>query len=86
MFLTFWVYILAAFRFAFRVATRPQIARSYILTCFLFTHILEENFLLKLPPITYYWTSLLILDHSYLVGILTNSKIDETKALEPLKS
>jgi hypothetical protein len=25
------------------------------------------------------------LDHSYLVGNLTNSKIAETKALEPLK-
>jgi predicted membrane-bound dolichyl-phosphate-mannose-protein mannosyltransferase len=30
--------------------------------------------------ITYYWTGLLILDHSYLVGNLTNSKIAETKA------
>jgi hypothetical protein len=40
----------------------------------------------KYPPITYYWTGLLILDHSYLVGNLTNSKIAETKALEPLKS
>ncbi len=38
------------------------------------------------PPITYYWTGLLILDHSYLVGNLTNSKIAETKALEPIKS
>jgi hypothetical protein len=37
-------------------------------------------------PITYYWTGLLILDNSYLVGNLTNSKIAETKALEPLKS
>ncbi len=37
-------------------------------------------------PITYYWTGLLIMDHSYLVGNLTNSKIAETKALEPLKS
>jgi hypothetical protein len=36
--------------------------------------------------ITYYWAGLLILDHSYLFGNLTNSKIDETKALEPLKS
>jgi hypothetical protein len=34
-------------------------------------------------PITYSWTGLLILDHSYLVGSLTNSKITETKALEP---
>ncbi len=38
------------------------------------------------PTITYYWTVPLILDHSYLVGKLTNSKIAETKALEPLKS
>ncbi len=37
------------------------------------------------PQITYYWTDLLILDHLYLVGNLTNSKIAETKALEPLK-
>jgi hypothetical protein len=37
-------------------------------------------------PITLYWTGLLILDHSYLVGNLTNSKIAETNALEPLKS
>jgi hypothetical protein len=40
----------------------------------------------SIPPITYYWTGLLILDHSYLVGNLTNSKIAETKAVEPLKS
>jgi hypothetical protein len=39
-----------------------------------------------LPPITYYWTVPLILDHSYLVANLTNSKIAEAKALEPLKS
>ncbi len=38
------------------------------------------------PPITYYWTGLLILDHSNLVWNLTNSKIAETDALEPLKS
>jgi hypothetical protein len=38
------------------------------------------------PTITYYWTVPLISDHSYLVGNLTNSKIAETKALEPLKS
>ncbi len=37
-------------------------------------------------PITYYWTGLLILDHLYHVGNLTNSKIAETKALEPLES
>ncbi len=36
------------------------------------------------PPITYYWTGFLILDYSYLVGNLTNSKIAGTKALEPL--
>jgi hypothetical protein len=41
-----------------------------------------------LPPITYYWTGLLILNglnHSYLVGNMANSKIAATKALEPLK-
>jgi hypothetical protein len=32
------------------------------------------------PPITYYWTCLIILDHSYLFGNLTNSKIAETIA------
>ncbi len=31
------------------------------------------------PPITYYWTVHLILEHSYLVGNLTNSKIAEQK-------
>jgi hypothetical protein len=41
---------------------------------------------LDYPPITYYWTVPLILDHSYLVGNLTNLKIAETNALEPLKS
>ncbi len=41
---------------------------------------------MKYPPITYYWTGLLILNHSYLVGNLTNWKIAETKAVEPLKS
>jgi hypothetical protein len=52
----------------------------------------EHRFYLKdagniiYPPITYYWTGFLILDHSYLGGNLTNSKIAETKALEPLKS
>ncbi len=40
----------------------------------------------RYPTITYYWTVPLILDHSYLVGNLTNSKVPETKALEPLKS
>ncbi len=30
-------------------------------------------------PITYYWTVLLILDHSYLVGRLRSSKITDTK-------
>jgi hypothetical protein len=38
------------------------------------------------PSITYYWTVPLILDHSHLFGNLTNSKIAETKALEPLES
>jgi hypothetical protein len=40
----------------------------------------------RYPPITYYWTVPLILDHSCLVGNWTISKIAETKALEPLKS
>jgi hypothetical protein len=31
------------------------------------------------PSITYYWTLPLILDHSYLVGKLTSSKIADTK-------
>jgi hypothetical protein len=31
------------------------------------------------PPITYYWTVPLILDHSYLVGKLTSSKTADTK-------
>jgi hypothetical protein len=37
------------------------------------------------PAITYYWTGLLILDHVYLIGNLTNSKIAKTKSSEPLK-
>jgi hypothetical protein len=41
---------------------------------------------LSASSITYYWIGLLILDHSYLVGNLTNSKIAETKAVEPPKS
>jgi hypothetical protein len=41
---------------------------------------------LTYPSITYYWTVPLILDHSYLVRYLKNSKIGETKVLEPLKS
>jgi hypothetical protein len=40
----------------------------------------------RYTPITYYWTGLLIFDHSYFLGNLTNSKIAERKALEPLKS
>ncbi len=44
----------------------------------------KRKFLQTNPSITYYWTVPLILDH--LVGKLTNSKIAETKALEPLKS
>ncbi len=32
-------------------------------------------FVTENPPITYYWTVPLILDHSYLVGKLTNSKL-----------
>jgi hypothetical protein len=38
------------------------------------------------PSITYYWTGLLIWDHSYVVGNFTNSKIAETKPSEPQKS
>jgi hypothetical protein len=41
---------------------------------------------IEYPPITYYWTGLQILDHSYLVRNLTNSKIAETIASEPPKS
>jgi hypothetical protein len=33
----------------------------------------------SIPPITYYWTVPLILDHSYLVGKLKSSKIADTK-------
>ncbi len=36
------------------------------------------------PPIAYYWTVPLILDQWYFVWNLKNSKIAETKALEPL--
>jgi hypothetical protein len=35
--------------------------------------------LLDVPPITYHWTVPLILDHSYLVGKFTTSKIADTK-------
>jgi hypothetical protein len=38
------------------------------------------------PLITYSWTVTLILEHSYFVRNVTNSKIAETKALENLKS
>jgi hypothetical protein len=41
---------------------------------------------LTIQLITYYWTGYLILDYSYFVGKLTNSKIVETNALEPLES
>ncbi len=34
------------------------------------------------PEITYHWTVPLILDHSYLVGKLTSSKIADTKVPE----
>jgi hypothetical protein len=40
----------------------------------------------KYHPITYSWTVPLILDRSYLLGNLRNSKIAETKALDHLKS
>jgi hypothetical protein len=46
----------------------------------------KSKVLPEYPSITYYWTMPLLLDHSYLVGNLTNSKIAETKALEPLES
>jgi hypothetical protein len=46
----------------------------------------RSKLLVVYPPITYYWTGLLILDHSYLVGNSKSSRIAETKALEPLKS
>jgi hypothetical protein len=39
----------------------------------------------RYPPITYYWTVPLILDHSYLVGNLTNAKFGETKAYRTSK-
>jgi hypothetical protein len=57
-----------------------------IFVTFHFLSICFSTRLLTVPPITYYWTRLLILDHSYLVGNLTNSKTAETKALELLKS
>jgi hypothetical protein len=39
------------------------------------------------PTIAYYWTRLLIMDHTlYRVGNFTNSKIAETKAIELLQS
>ncbi len=61
--------------------------RHYCLTLFCLYYILYNIYIvLYYPPITYYWTVPLILDHSYLVGNLTNSKIAETNALEPLKS
>ncbi len=37
------------------------------------------------PSITYSWTVPLILDHSYLVGNLTNSKIAEKKSFRTSK-
>ncbi len=55
---------------------------TWVQVCF--RNFLRDDY--NYPPITYYWTGLLILDHSYLVGNLTISKIAETKALEPLKS
>ncbi len=36
---------------------------------------LFELFVVSTPPITYYWTMPLILDHSYFVGKSTSSKI-----------
>jgi hypothetical protein len=60
--------------------------RRIILYFILFYFILFYFLGQLVPPITYDWTGLQILDHSYLVGNLANSKIAETKALEPLKS
>ncbi len=37
------------------------------------------------PSNTYYWTVPLLLDYSYLVGILTNLKISETKSFRTSK-
>jgi hypothetical protein len=39
----------------------------------------KEEKLGSVPPITYYWKGLLILDHSYLVGKLTSSKFADTE-------
>ncbi len=39
----------------------------------------SKEFMVKYPPITYYWTVPLILYHSYLVERLTSSKIAHTK-------
>jgi hypothetical protein len=39
----------------------------------------HELFLTNYPSITYYWRVPLLLDHSYLVGKLTSSKIADTK-------
>ncbi len=38
----------------------------------------EDGIRIKYPPITYYWTVPLILDHSYPVGKLSSSKIADT--------
>jgi hypothetical protein len=59
---------------------------QYIKHCIIkvgFLHAAEYS--ASYPTITYYWAVTLILDHSYLVGNLKNSKIAETKALEPQK-
>jgi hypothetical protein len=62
-----------------KIATENQASDQFVIYFFGSFHTLY-------PPITYYWTGVLILYHSYLVENLTNSKIVETKALEPLKS
>ncbi len=65
---------------------RPAISKlSLCLTLLVYSSSIRTVYIPP-PPDTYYWTVPLILDHSYLVGNLTNSKIAETKALEPLKS
>ncbi len=41
--------------------------------------LMECKFLLIYPPIAYYWTVPLILDHLYLVGKVTSSEIADTR-------
>ncbi len=50
----------------------------YVLQNFVFADD-EKVLIFEKPPITYYWTVPLILDHPYLVGKLASSKIADTK-------